>query len=77
MDTLAHITIIDTKDGINKYPYHKQILFTFPEITRTTISNKRNSNCDNVIVREVVMPHEGEERSEDDDKEGEDMGQEA
>ena len=37
--TLAHMTIIDTKGGINKYPHHKQVLFTFPEATRTTISN--------------------------------------
>ena len=58
MATLAYMTIIDTKGGINKYPHHKQILFTFPEVTCTTISNKRNWNCVRVIVREVVMPRE-------------------
>ena len=83
--TLAHITIIDTKAGINKYPYHIQLLFTLPEVTRTTISNKRNWNYDHMIVREVAMPRkgdeageEGEEGTEDDDyEECKDVGQEA
>jgi len=83
--TLAHMTIINTKGGINKYPYHKQIFFI-------TISNKRKWNCDCTIVREVVMPCEGDEGGQegdkgreegeddsenDDDDEGEEVGQEA
>ena len=30
--TLANMTIIDTKGGINKYPLHKQMLFTFLDV---------------------------------------------
>ena len=74
------MTIINIKGGINKYAHHKQALFTFPNVARTTISNKQNWNCDRVIVREVVMScerDEGEEGSEDDDNEGEEERQEA
>ena len=78
------MTIIDTKGGINKYPHHKQVLFTFADEAQTTISNKRNWNCDRITVREVVLPWEGdkddegnEEGSEDDNDEGEEEGQEA
>ena len=49
---LAHATIIDTKGRINKHHHHKQSLFTFSEVARTTISNKRNWNYDRVTVRE-------------------------
>jgi len=37
--TLAHMTIIDIKGGINEYRHHKQILFTFPDVVRTPIPN--------------------------------------
>jgi len=36
--TLAHMTIIDTEDGLKKYPYHKQIRFTFTVAARTTLA---------------------------------------
>jgi len=82
--TPTHMTVIDTEGGINKYPHHKQVLSTFSDVDRTTISNKRNWNCNQVIVREVLMPCDGvedkegnEEGSEDNDNEGEEEGQEA
>ena len=75
------MTIIDTKDGINKYPHHKQIPFTFSNVAYTTITNRRNWNYDKVIVREVVFPREGddgddenEEHSGDNEEEGENEG---
>ena len=39
---LAHMPILDTRGGTIKYQHHKQILFTFPAVTRTAIANKRN-----------------------------------
>jgi len=38
--TLAHMTIIDTKGGINKHPHHKQVLFTFPMRPKPTSAIK-------------------------------------
>ena len=40
--TLAHMSILNTRGGTIKYPHHKQILFTFPTVARTTIADKRN-----------------------------------
>ena len=79
--TLAHMAIIGTKGGINKYPHHKQVLFTFLDVARITIFNRRNWNCDRAIAREVVLPRDGddgdegnEENSEGDEDEGEKEG---
>jgi len=52
--TLAHLTISDTKGSINNYPHQKQVLFTFSNVARTTIANKRNWNCDTMTIREAV-----------------------
>jgi len=40
--TLAHMSILDAKGGTDKYSHHKQILFVFPAVTQTTITNKKN-----------------------------------
>jgi len=40
--TLAHMTIIDTKGDVNKYPHHKQVFFIFPYVARTTTANKQD-----------------------------------
>lgn len=74
--TLAHMSILDTDGGTDKYPHYRQILFAFPMAGRTIIANKRNWNCDRVIVREVVLPRDSDEGEEeqgeyDDDGEGE------
>ena len=53
---LAYMSILDNRDGTIKYPHHKQILFTFPTVARTTIVNKKNWNCDWVVIRERVLP---------------------
>lgn len=58
LGTLHHMHIIDTRGATIRYPHHKQILFTFPDLQRTTISNKRNWNCDQVINRVPVIPTE-------------------
>jgi len=42
IDTLHHMTIIENKGGTIWYPHHKQILFTLPNVKRTTVSNNRN-----------------------------------
>jgi len=70
--TLTHMTIIDTKGDINKYPHYKQVLFTFLDVAYTTILNKQNWNCDWVIVREVVIPHEGDEHELGDEEDSKD-----
>jgi len=49
--TLAHMSILDTRGGTIKYPHHKQILFTFPALTRTATTNKKTWNCDRVVIR--------------------------
>ena len=54
--TLAHMSIMDTRGGTIKYPHHEQILFTFPAVARTAITNKRNWNCDWVVIGERVLP---------------------
>lgn len=77
--TLAHMTIFHTKCGIKKYPHDKQVLFTFPNVAWTTIFNKRNWNCDTVIVWEVVLPRnvdEGNEENEEISEDGEGKGEE-
>jgi len=73
--TLAHKSILDTQGGTIKYPHHKQTLFTFPAVARTAIANKRNWNCDWIIIQERVLPpeqeaeaQEGEEEFEEGDK---------
>ena len=63
--TLVPMTSIDTKGDTNKYPHHKQVLFTFSDGAKTTISNKQNWNYDRVTVKEVVMPREGDEGDEE------------
>ena len=55
------MTIFHTTGGINKYPHHKQVLVTFPNVARATIFNKRNLNCDRVIIWVVVLPRDGDE----------------
>ena len=67
--TLAHMPILDTQGGTIKYPHHKQILFTFPAVPRTAIANKRNWNCDRVVIGERVLPLEHEEEEAQDEEE--------
>jgi len=69
ISTLAHMSILDTRGGTIKYPHHKQILFTFPVVARTTIANKKNWNCDRVVIRERVWPPEQEEEEVHDEGE--------
>jgi len=81
--TLAHMTIIDTKEDINKYAPSTNTFYS-PDVARTTISNRRNQNYKRVIVREVVLPQDGdeddevnEENTEGGEDEGEEEGHEA
>ena len=67
--TLAHMSILDTRGGAIKYPHHKQTLFTFPEVARTAIANKKNWNCDRVVIRERVLPPEQEGEAQDEEEE--------
>ena len=74
--------IIDTPGDTIGCPHHKQILFTLPNVECTTITNKRNWNCDKVIVRTIMLPREGQlaadeeaeydEEGDSDDKDNED-----
>ena len=66
--TLAHMSILDTKSGTIRYPHHNEILFTFPAVARTAIANKRNWNCDRVIIRERALPPEQEEEAQEEDE---------
>lgn len=45
------MTMTDTKDGINKCPHHKQVLFTFSDVG--------DWNCNSLIVCDVSLPREG------------------
>lgn len=65
LGTLHHMHIIDTRGTTIRYPHHKQILLTFPDLQRTTISNKRNWNCDQVINRVPVIPTEAQLSAEE------------
>ena len=65
---LANMSILDTRGGTIKYPQHKQTLFTFPAVARTAIANKRNWNCDRVIIRERVLPPEQEDAQEEEEE---------
>jgi len=67
---LIHMTITNTEGSINKYPHHKQILFTFLVVARTTIANKRNQNCDK-------GDNKNEEHGGDDGVKGEEKSQDA
>jgi len=67
--SLAHMSILDTRGGTIRYPHHKETLFTFPAVTRTAIANKRNWNCDRVIIRERVLPPEQEEEAQEEEGE--------
>jgi len=67
--TLAHMSILDTRGGTIRYPHHKETLFTFPAVTRTAIANKRNWNCDRVIIRERILPPEQGEEAQDEEEE--------
>jgi len=49
-------------------------LFTFPAVARTAIANKRNWNCDRIVIRERVLPLEHEEEEAHD--EGEEFDEE-
>ena len=74
--TLAHMSILDTSGGTIKYPYHKQILFTFPAVARTIIANKKNWKCDLVVNRErVLSPEWKEEEAQDEEEEFEEGGE--
>lgn len=50
--TVGNMTIIDTKDGTYKYPHHKKILFTFPNVGET-LTNKGNLSCDGIMHGEA------------------------
>ena len=63
------MSILDIRGGIIRYPHHKETLFTFPAVTRTAIANKRNWNCDRVIIRERILPSEQEEEAQDEEEE--------
>jgi len=67
--TLTHMSILDTRGGTIKYPHYKQILFTFPAVARTAIANKRNWNCDRIVIRKWVLPLEHEEEEAQDEEE--------
>jgi len=67
--TLAHMSILDTRGGTIRYPHHKETLFTFPAVAQTAIANKRNWNCDRVIIRERVLPPEQEEEAQEEEGE--------
>jgi len=56
VSTLHHMHIIDTRGDTIRYPHDKQILFTLPNVERTTVTNKRNWNYDRVVIRETVLP---------------------
>jgi len=58
--------VIDTQDDIIRYPHHKVILFTLPSVWRTTVTNKRNWNCDQSIIRATVLPREEQLAANDD-----------
>ena len=66
--TLGYMTIIDTKGRSYKYPYHKKILFTFPNVGHITTVDKRNWPCDGVLVTENAMGQEDEGDSDYDDR---------
>jgi len=51
-------------------------MFTFPAVARTAIANKRNWNCDGVVIRERVLPPEQEEKEAQDEEEEFDEGDE-
>jgi len=55
LTTLAHTSIIDTKGAFYKYPYHKQIFFTFPNVGHKRIANKANWYCDGMVFHEEEM----------------------
>ena len=61
------MTTIGNRGGTIRYAHHKQILFTLPNVELTTVTNKRNWNFDQVIIRDTVLP--GEDQVVDDDEE--------
>jgi len=56
--TLHHMHIINTRGDAIRCPHHKHILFIPPNVARTTVTNRRKLNCDQLIVRAIVLPHE-------------------
>ena len=58
---------IGNRGGTICYAHHKQILFTLPNVELTTVTNKRNWNFDQVIIRDTVLPRE--DQVIDDDEE--------
>ena len=44
------MTTIDTQGGSYKYPYRKQIFFTFPNMECITITDKCSWSCDEAAV---------------------------
>jgi len=76
--TLHHMHIIDIPGETIRYPHHKQILFTLPNVKCTTVAKKRNWNCDRVISRAAMLPREeqlvtDEDGDYDDDDEEDDI----
>jgi len=57
---------IGTRGDTIRYPYHKAILFTLPSVKRTTVTNKRNWNCDQRIIGVTVLPREEQSVADDD-----------
>ena len=65
--------IIDSRGDTIRYPHHKAILFTLPSVERTMVTNKRNWNCDQRIIRATILPKE-EQLAADDDIESDEGG---
>jgi len=61
-----HMHVIDTRGDTNRYPQHNAILFTLPNVEYTTVANKRNWNCDQMIIRATVLPREEQLVADDD-----------
>lgn len=78
--TLDHMHSINTRGDAIRYCHHKAIIFTLPNVERTTVTNKRNWNCDRRIIRTTVIPREeqlvADEDVEYDEKGGDDDDEE-
>jgi len=76
LSTLHHMYIIDTRGDTVRYPHHKTIFFTLPNVECTMVANKRNWNCDQRIVRITVLPRKEQSTADEDiefDEEGDEV----
>jgi len=51
-------TCISLIPGVTSFGTWGEILFTLPNVKRTTVTNKRNWNYDKVIIKATVLPKE-------------------